>query len=228
MIFQNEKRKWYKFNCFPLVFLLSDDPPSSSHASKETCCSFPCCGGRHQDKPFQPKEEAILNILPAQMHMGKTRRFRPLWYSRFPWISVCIAKKAILCYFCTFATLCHLVPVSKVPSKFATTGYQNWRKVTEKLLEHEKSDIHASATLAVRHLTEKDSIEQSLKHQNDAIKRERRDILLMQLSSLRYLLRQGLSIRGHEEIEGNLRQLMLLRAEDKGYSINPRPDGGGC
>jgi hypothetical protein len=29
------------------------------------------------------------------------------------------------------------------------------------------------------------------------------------------LLRQGLAIRGHEEIEGNLMQLLLLRAQDK-------------
>ena len=35
-----------------------------------------------------------------------------------------------------------------------------------------------------------------------------------QLSSLRYLLRQGLAIRGHEASGGNLYQLMLLCSED--------------
>lgn len=39
-------------------------------------------------------------------------------------------------------------------------------------------------------------------------------MFLIQLSSLRYLLRQGLAIRGHEEEEGNLSQLMKVRAED--------------
>lgn len=39
-------------------------------------------------------------------------------------------------------------------------------------------------------------------------------MLLKQLSSLRYLLRQGLALRGHDENEGNLVQLLLLRTED--------------
>ena len=38
--------------------------------------------------------------------------------------------------------------------------------------------------------------------------------LLKQLSSLKYLLRQGLAIRGHDDNEGNLVQLLKLRAED--------------
>ena len=39
-------------------------------------------------------------------------------------------------------------------------------------------------------------------------------MLLKQLSSLRYLARQGLAIRGHSENEGNLMQLLLLHCED--------------
>ena len=40
----------------------------------------------------------------------------------------------------------------------------------------------------------------------------RQQMLLMQLSSLKYLLRQGLAIRGHVDIEGNLIQLLSLRS----------------
>jgi hypothetical protein len=39
-------------------------------------------------------------------------------------------------------------------------------------------------------------------------------MLLKQLSSLKYLLRQGLAIRGHTENEGNIMQLLMLRCED--------------
>ena len=38
-------------------------------------------------------------------------------------------------------------------------------------------------------------------------------MLLTILTSLRFLLRQGLAIRGHEEREGNLMHLLLLQAE---------------
>ena len=40
-------------------------------------------------------------------------------------------------------------------------------------------------------------------------------MLLKQLSSLTFLLRQGLAIRGHKESEGNLIQLLQLRFEDE-------------
>ena len=39
-------------------------------------------------------------------------------------------------------------------------------------------------------------------------------MLLITLSSLKFLVRQGLPVRGHEEIEGNLMQLLLLRSQD--------------
>ena len=38
--------------------------------------------------------------------------------------------------------------------------------------------------------------------------------LLKQITSLRFLLRQGLAIRGHSEDEGNLSHLLKLRTED--------------
>ena len=38
--------------------------------------------------------------------------------------------------------------------------------------------------------------------------------LLKMISSLRYLLHQGLALRGHQESEGNLIQLLFLRSED--------------
>lgn len=41
-----------------------------------------------------------------------------------------------------------------------------------------------------------------------------RKLLLKQLSSLQYLACQGLAVKGHEQIEGNLIQLLLLHGED--------------
>ena len=53
---------------------------------------------------------------------------------------------------------------------------------------------------------------------NSAIKKDqesRRKMLLKQLGSLKYLLRQGLAIRGHSNNkEGNLDQLLELQKED--------------
>lgn len=49
---------------------------------------------------------------------------------------------------------------------------------------------------------------------NKAQKEKRRKMLVKQLSSLKFLLRQGLAVRGHNEGEGNLMQLLTLQSED--------------
>lgn len=46
------------------------------------------------------------------------------------------------------------------------------------------------------------------------LQKTRRRMLLKQLSTLRCLLRQGLAVRGHSEIESNLQQVLKLCAED--------------
>ena len=49
-----------------------------------------------------------------------------------------------------------------------------------------------------------------LSSQANKEQRERRQALLKQINCLRFLLRQGLVIRGHDEIQGNLHQLLLM------------------
>jgi len=42
----------------------------------------------------------------------------------------------------------------------------------------------------------------------------RRDMLIKQLASLKYLLRQRLAIRGHKDVDGKFLQLPMLRSSD--------------
>ena len=57
-------------------------------------------------------------------------------------------------------------------------------------------------------------IDAHLNSQHKLELKTRRDSFLILMSSLQYLLRQGLAISGHEDMEGNLMQLLLLRAKD--------------
>ena len=41
----------------------------------------------------------------------------------------------------------------------------------------------------------------------------RRQMLMVTFASLRFLLRQGLAVRGHNDLESNLLQLLLLQTE---------------
>ncbi len=49
-------------------------------------------------------------------------------------------------------------------------------------------------------------------HKNE--KEEARNVLKTIISSVRFLARQGLALRGHDEEQSNLVQLLRLRAED--------------
>ena len=63
-------------------------------------------------------------------------------------------------------------------------------------------------------LSTQDNVYWLLNTQAMADQKVHRQMLLMQLPSLKYLLQQGLAIRGHEDIEGNLLQLLSLRSSD--------------
>ena len=88
---------------------------------------------------------------------------------------------------------------------FITSGFNNWKKTLQ-------SSIHKEAMLKIEMLKQP-SIGFQLSSQINKDQKIRRKMLLITLSSLKFLVRQGLAIRGHEEMEGNLMQLLLLQAE---------------
>lgn len=63
-------------------------------------------------------------------------------------------------------------------------------------------------------LSNKQGIGAQLEHAHKMEQKARREALIKQLSSLRYLLRQGLAVRGHEASEINLIQLLELHSGD--------------
>lgn len=119
---------------------------------------------------------------------------------------------------CSYCSSCHkrgllTEKVAGGGDAFLTTGFDNWKKAQEYFIQHEKSVIHREAVLKLE-LMKQPTVISQLSSQAKQDQTQNRDMLLKQLSSLRYLLRQGLTIRGHVENEGNLMQLLLLRCED--------------
>ena len=45
------------------------------------------------------------------------------------------------------------------------------------------------------------------------VQKSRRKAFFLQISALKYILRQGLALRGHDEVEGNLNQLLIVWAK---------------
>ena len=119
----------------------------------------------------------------------------------------------MICFYCSVVNAKQGITFSKRnDSAFITKGFSNWKKAKEKFREHESSQTHREAVFKYESMKRPSIISIS----NTAFKKQQevnRQMLLIQLRNLRFLMRQGLSFRGHGE-EGNLYQLMKLQAED--------------
>ena len=78
-------------------------------------------------------------------------------------------------------------------------------KAHERFSVHAQSGHHKEAVFKAEQLKH-DSVDALLCRQAMVDQKLHRQMLLTQLSTLRYLLRQGMAIRGHHEEEGNLAQ----------------------
>ena len=120
----------------------------------------------------------------------------------------------MFCHYCMFCYSKDLITMTKtVEDAFIVNGFNNWKKARERFGRHQLGECHKEVQIKLRNL-QAPSVAAPLVSQAQSAQSENRLMLLRQLSSLKFLLRQGMAIRGHKEGEGNLVQLMDLRSED--------------
>ena len=185
------------------ISLLGNETPVAE--CQELCCST------SQSSPFQPHEAHFLHSLTTG-----GRRFMHNWYKIYPWLSICKTRKRAFCFYCKYATTHNMLTFSKrAEPTFSINGFNNWRKALQKFDTHQTSSSHREAILKWE-AVQNAPISVQLTSQLNKVLACRRHCLLKQLSALRYLLRQGLAVRGHTENNGNLYQLLMLWSnEDK-------------
>ena len=172
-------------------------------------CSAQCC--IDQCNVFQPKDNLTIKSLKASGPSGKTRNFQPSWYTQFPWISVCVTRKSVFCLYCRYAEKHHWLSFSRCGENvFTQVGFQ---KAIEKFKSHEGSHFHREAQLKWV-AQQRPAIGTQLSVQLKNMQERRRAGFLKQLRAIRYLTRQGIALQGHNEMEGNLWQLMLEWSRD--------------
>jgi hypothetical protein len=148
------------------------------------------------------------------------RKFRPEWFKQYPWLTACLTKKKVFCLPCRYIYLNKLLIFSKNSSlAFMEDGFNTWRKATKWFRDHEGSLSHREATMKLIAIGQP-ALPQLFSGQIRRQQESRRKSLLSQLSGLRYLLRQGLAIRGHgDDQQGNLKQLLLMMSHESDSSI---------
>lgn len=100
---------------------------------------------------------------------------------------------------------------TKADTAFSKFGFCNWKKGLPRFTKHESSQAHSEAYMKLKSSV---NIGAMLDRAYSEQQQTRQRMLLKELSSLKYLVRQGLAIRGHDEDEANLMQLLKLRCDD--------------
>ena len=92
----------------------------------------------HQCCPYVPKQRKGMKTY--------LRHIQPIWYSKFPWISVCTTSFKIYCITYRSAKYRNFITYpNHSKSTFINDGLQNLKKALEWFREHEASVMHKEA-----------------------------------------------------------------------------------
>ena len=154
--------------------------------------------------------------LGARKSKQYKRCFQQAWLKTWSWLSNKKATDRVHCSICFEACTLNLLCNTRITTRaikdstFVETGFSNWKKARDKFHLHEKSALHMESMRAISLLKNKPVtsmiLEASNKQQQIA-----KTVLNLFFRSIKFLGRQGLPLRGHENRDGNFWQLMLER-----------------
>lgn len=174
---------------------------------KLTCL---CCD--QQTIQNQPRNAEVLRKT-GRTYNERFRCVQAEWFNQYPWLALCETENKLFCFVCKQAEQLGLFSFSKNVEKcFSQRGFQNWKKATTQLKEHGQSKAHTEAALKINcgEIAVDVLLDRGLLKEQDA---HRKGIVCL-IESIQHLLRQGLAVRGHENKDGNLIQLLKVRAKD--------------
>ena len=181
-------------------------------------------------------DQAVIELLPSKLSQpvlsfpqrlfGKQNRsFCSTWYQRYPWLHYQVASDTVLCFYCHVADKRNIPVSANKDAAFTTTGFSNWKKAIERFNKHEKSASHHQAVDLIERIPKSTAnIGNMISTEYAKQKSHNRALLQIIISSIRFLSRQGIALRGRYksgddnlvggEHDSNFIQLLKLRAHD--------------
>ncbi|CAN6712984.1 unnamed protein product [Malus baccata var. baccata] len=162
-----------------------------------------------QNEPCQPKS----HIMPRKA--SDNRCFITGWFDKFKWLKYSIVKDVTFCCYCYLFKCDFDKPGGSGSDVFIEKGFTNWRKRLENFQVHEKGvgSLHNKAMQQAKDLmTQKQHNETFVIKQIDEARVNYHTLLSGALDCTRWLLRQGLAFRGHDD-RGNYIELMQFLAD---------------
>ena len=166
------------------------------------------------NKPNQPRRTKF----PSKKFGKQQRCFNSKWFDNdkwSPWLHWDDQLQKAFCYICKNISQMHQLTLSKnAEDAFISVGFDNWKRATTAFEQHRQSKCHKESVLKWNHHLKGTSIQVQLNKQVGLEQQKNLHCLEVIFSSIEYLARQGLPLRGHEDQRGNFYQLIKLRAND--------------
>lgn len=162
------------------------------------------------EKPHQPR-----NVTFPRVTFGKyNRHFCAGWFNKWSWLHWDVRIERAYCHVCITAFVQKKLTAANADPAFITRGYVNWKNATAAFKAHEISSCHkeAVAKLITLPASTRD-VGESLSAVVATQKSLNRACFMKVLSSIRYLARQGLALRGDDDSD-NFTQMLKLCSED--------------
>ncbi|GER44462.1 zinc finger MYM-type protein [Striga asiatica] len=165
--------------------------------------------------PCQPRSHKF----PQRDIYGTKRRFNSSWFDdHVEWLEYSIEKDALFCLCCYLFKPEHGDQGGS--DTFTATGYNNWKN-KQGVKDHVGTvgSVHNRALLHCQALmNQKQHLESLISRQVEVSKENYYTLLNASIDCVRFLLRQGLAFRGHDESEfsknkGNFLELLEFLAE---------------
>ena len=163
--------------------------------------------------PYHP-EPALIPKHSREVK-GKIRNsyFKREWFQQYPWLHYSEELHGVICFRCS--AMCRRPGASNFTSQvspaFAWKGFKNWNDAPHKFEAHTRCKTHTVETIG-------DSEGGRLLRQVCVTNRREQDLnkrcLRTIISTIQFLARQGLSLRGKTDDSGNLHQALKMRTED--------------
>lgn len=145
--------------------------------------------------------------------LGKKRTFQKSWLLAHSWIEWNSQIDKVFCKICKEAEAKSLVTFSsKKEDAFTTVGFSNWKNARERFKSHENSHSHKESAMKI---FAKQNVAVLLDDQLNKDMKLARSAMLCIFTTVKFLCRQGIAIRGHDDICSNFWQLLNLRKEDR-------------
>lgn len=147
---------------------------------------------------------------------GEERTFKAEWCRQFPWIHYHQELDAVLCHICMEAEFCgkFLASTKREPA-FIKRGFTYWKEGTTAFKKHSTSACHREAVSASTIHREVGDVGERLSTIHQMEKAVNKRVFMTILQNIRFLARQGLALRGHDDsANSNFIQLLKLREFD--------------